>query len=279
MTGRFFCGTSSWSSKDWIGPFYPPGTPPRRFLSEYAKHFPAVETDATYYRVPARAMVRAWYERTPAGFRMSAKFPRSVCHGGEKARPDPDRLLDLDATARDRGEFLRAMSELGEKCGPLVLQFPYLNRSLFPSRRPFLEKLDRYLSALPPDFRYAVEIRNRGWIHAELLEILRRHGAAFVLVDQAWMPHGDELPPRFDPLTADFAYIRLLGDRKRIEEITRTWDREVIDHGERLERWAVLIRRFLGEVPETYAFANNHYAGHAPATARRLSALVSGPGD
>ena len=270
MTGRFHCGTSSWSSKDWLGPFYPKGTRPGDFLAEYAKHFGAVETDATYYRVPSREMVRIWHDRLPDGFLMSAKFPRSICHAGEKALPDPTRILDLEGTARDRLDYLRAMSELKDKCGPLVLQFPYFNRQVFPSARPFLERLDRYLTALPPDFRYAVEIRNKAWLTREFHEILCRNNVAMVLVDQAWMPHGDELPRRLDPLTTDFAYIRLLGDRKKIEAITKTWEKEVLDMGDRLARWVTLIHTLRDQVPETFAFVNNHYAGHAPTTVRRL---------
>ena len=274
MTGRVRIGTSSWSSKDWVGPFYPAGTAPGDFLAEYAKRFDCVETDATYYHVPSVSMARSWADRLPDGFTMTAKFPRSICHGGERAAPDPEKLLDLDGTARDRDAFLTAMAELGPKLGPLLLQFPYFNKGAYASPGPFLEKLDRYLSSLHPGFRYAVEIRNKWWIKADFLEILRRHSAAFVLVDQAWMPHGDELPKRLDPLTTDFAYIRLLGDRKKIEEITKTWEKEVVDHSERLVRWAKLIRDLRERVPETFAFANNHYAGHGPATARRLTELL-----
>ncbi len=274
MSGRLRVGTSSWSAKEWVGPFYPPGTPVEGFLAEYAKHFDAVETDATYYRVPAPSAVDGWRRRTPDGFTMAAKFPQSICHGGEGAAPDPERLLDLSVAEETRRAFLDAMRRLGDRCGPLLLQFPYFNRQAFATKGPFLERLDLFLSALPPDFRYAVEIRNKTWIGPEILDILRRHGAAFVLVDQAWMPHGDELPKRLDPVTADFSYVRLLGDRQKIEAITTTWEKEVLDHSERLARWANVIRGLLPHVREVFAFANNHYAGHAPATARRLRDLV-----
>ena len=39
-------GTSSWSSQDWVGVFYPPGTASADFISEYAKHFDTVEVDS-----------------------------------------------------------------------------------------------------------------------------------------------------------------------------------------------------------------------------------------
>ncbi|MEN8149292.1 MAG: DUF72 domain-containing protein [Planctomycetota bacterium] len=274
MTGRVRIGTSSWSAKEWVGPFYSEGTEPKDFLTEYAKRFDSVETDSTYYRVPSKTMVKTWADKTPDDFRMSAKFPRSVCHAGEGPRPDPDRIMDLDRTAKDRHDFFTAMLELGDKCGPLVLQFPYFNKTAFPNPKPFLDRLDTFLAAQPGDFRYAVEIRNKWWIKADFLEILRRHSAAMVLVDQAWMPHADELPKRLDPVTTDFAYVRLLGDRKEIEAITKTWEREVIDRTEKLVRWAKVIRELRERLPETFAFANNHYAGHGPSTVRKLSELL-----
>ncbi len=267
-------GTSSWSSKDWVGPFYAPGTAPSDFLKEYATHFDTVETDASYYRVPTNDMVRGWARKTPENFTMTAKFPRSICHAGQGALPDAEKLLDIDGTENDRNAFLSAMLELGPKCGPLLLQFPYFNKRVFSHAKPFYERLDLYLSALPPNFRYAVEIRNKTWIRQEFLEILRRHSAALVLVDQAWMPHADELPKRLNPVTTDFLYIRLLGDRKKIEEITTTGEREVIDLSDRLARWAKVIRDLSPGVHETFTFANNHYAGHGPATVRRLRDLL-----
>ena len=274
MTGRVRIGTSSWSAKEWVGPFYPPGTDPKAFLTEYAKRFDSVETDSTYYRVPSKTMVRSWADRTPDDFRMSAKFPRSVCHAGDGPKPNPDRILHLEHTAKDRHDFFTAMLELGPKCGPLVLQFPYFNKKVFASEKPFMDRLDQFLGDLPTDFEYAVEVRNRQWFTAELAYLLRSHNVSMVLVDQAWMPHADELPSRLDPVTTDFAYIRLLGDRKEIEAITKTWEKEVIDRDERLMRWATVIRALRDRLPETFAFANNHYAGHGPTTVRKLTEML-----
>jgi len=267
-------GTSSFSSKDWVGPFYPPGTPPGDFLSTYATRFDAVEVDATYYAIPTRRMVAGWEAKTPSGFLFAAKFPRTIVHGGDQARPDARRVLDPDSTYEERDRFLDVMSALGPKLGALLLQFPYFNRAAFPSPGPFLERLDVFLRDLPRgDWTLGVEVRNRGWVTPDLRAVLERHQAALVLVDQAWMPHGDEVARRMDPVVGGRAYVRLLGDRERIEALTRTWDREVIDPGERLERWARLLAAFLTRDVTTLVFVNNHYAGHAPTTTRRLRAL------
>ena len=74
-------------------------------------------------------------------------------------------------------------------------------------------------------------------------------------------------------MTGPLVYVRLLGDRKEIEEITTTWGREVIDRGERLQRWAAFLVRMMDRGVKSLVYVNNHYAGHAPATVRRLRAL------
>lgn len=272
-TGRVRFGTSSFTAPGWVGPFYPEGTKPADFLRVYAQSFDTVEIDATYYAVPSPRTVDGWAEKTPEGFLIAAKFPRSLVHGGEAERPDPARVLSLDEGAAERDRFLAVMARLGARLGPLVLQFPYFNRDAFPSVGPFLDRLGPYLAALPGGPSYAVEVRNKAWVGEPLRALLASHGVALVLVDQAWMPHGDEVASRMDVATGDHVYVRLLGDRKAIEKVTTTWDREVIDHGDRLARWAALLVRLEARGLDVLVYVNNHYAGHAPATVRRLRSL------
>ncbi len=281
MTGRLRHGTSSWSEKSWDGVFYPRGMPAGEYLAHYATQFDAVEADVTYYRVPDRTMVERWRARTPGDFRLCAKFPRSIVHAGEGPRPDGARVLVPEHAADDTGRFLDAMGRLGDRCGPLVLQFPYFNRQAFPGPEPFLERLNAYLGDLPAQFRYGVEVRNERWIDAPLLDLLRRHRAALVWLDLHYVAPPWVLERKHDLVTADFVYARLIGDRKAVEARTKTFDRVVLDQGPRLARWAEVLRAALGRVPEVYAFANNHYAGHGPATIRDLAARVLGesPGE
>ena len=77
-----------------------------------------------------------------------------------------------------------------------------------------------------------------------------------------------------DLVTTDFLYCRLIGDRKAVEKRTETFDKIVLDQTESLEAWNALLRKMLERVPDIYAYANNHFAGHAPATIDTLRALV-----
>jgi uncharacterized protein YecE (DUF72 family) len=245
-------------------------------LAFYATQFPTVEADTTYYRIPPREMVRGWRTRTPEDFVVSAKFPRSVVHGGEGIAPDAAKVLEWSAVGGDVERFLDAMGELGKKQGPLVVQLPYLNRTAFASVEPFLERLEAFLDRLPEGPRYGVEVRNKNWIGEPLLALLRRRNIALVLVDIAYMPHPAYLAETHDLVTADFVYARLIGDRQAVEAKTETFDRIVLDQSERLSRWAELLLALGSRVRETFAYANNHYAGFGPETIRDLVRRLSG---
>ena len=110
-----------------------PGTRPADYLRVYATRFDCVEVDSTYYRTPAARTVDGWVEKTPAHFRLAAKFPRAIVHAGEGALPDASRLLTPEATYAERDRFLDVMGRLGARLGPLVLQFPYFSKKCFAS--------------------------------------------------------------------------------------------------------------------------------------------------
>jgi uncharacterized protein YecE (DUF72 family) len=266
-------GTSSFSSKDWVGTFYPESCKPSEFLRHYATQYDTVEVDSTYYAIPPISTARAWVDKTPDHFLFSLKFPRAIVHGGKQALPDPDVVLLPDRTYADRDRFLAVADELGSRKGPLILQFPYFSRKVFNNRDAFFKRLDRFLADLPTDHRYGVEIRNRTWLTADLVEMCRSHGASLVMVDHAWMPVPWDLAGELRVPTTDFAYVRLLGDRKEIEAITTTWSKEVIDRDTRLERWADYLLLNLEQHVTTLVYINNHYAGHAPATLNKLKSI------
>jgi uncharacterized protein YecE (DUF72 family) len=274
--GKLHYGTASWSEESWDGVFYPSGTAPGDYLTYYSSQFTTVEANVTYYRVPSRELVSGWDRKTPDGFTLAAKFPRSIVHAGDGPRPDPDVLLDPEKTGRDVEQFLDSMDLLGPKCGPLVLQFPYLNKKAFATAEPFLARLDLFLAGLPDRFRYAVEIRNRNWLRPELCEVLRSHRTALVLTDLHYMPHPARVAEDLDVATTDFLYGRLIGDRKAIDAVTSAFDRVVLDQSSRLQRWAALMSKLLPGVGAAYLYANNHYAGHAPSTIRELADMIEG---
>jgi uncharacterized protein YecE (DUF72 family) len=252
-------GTSAFTAKGWEETFYPAGLDASDYLAYYAEHFDTVEVDSTFYRTPSLQTVRKWHAQTPAGFRFAVKVPQVITH--EKC------LLDCEA---EFARFVETMDALGEKLTAMLLQFPYFNKKVFPKPEGFLDRLAGFLPRLPKGKRFALEIRNKNWVGEELLGLLREHKVAFALIDHPWMPRPAELFARFDPITADFAYIRLLGDRYGIEEQTRTWDKVIVDRSREVQDWVGICHRLVRRGVEVLVYANNHYAGHAPATVRMI---------
>jgi uncharacterized protein YecE (DUF72 family) len=255
-------GTSAFTAAGWPGSFYPANLKPAEYLGYYATQFDTVEVDSTFYRAPSASTVRGWYAKTPPGFVFAAKVPQVITH--EKV------LVDCQS---ELAEFLGTMDLLGEKLGPLLFQFGYFNKKAFRSGGDFLARLEPFLKRLPSGYRFALETRNKAWMDARLMDALRASNVALALVDHAWMPRPAELFEKFDPITADFAYIRWLGDRKGIEEQTKTWDKTIIDRTGELREWVNVCYRISGRGLPVFAYANNHYAGNGPATVRLFQEL------
>lgn len=244
-------GAMGWSYQDWVGPFFPPGTRPADYLKEYARAFDCVELDTTFYAVPRPAVVRAWAANTPPDFRFAAKLPKEITH--ERSLRDSALLLH---------RFLDAMSPLGEKLGPLLIQLPPDFRATDEGR----VALKEFLGLLPAEYRFAAEFRHRSWLTEDTLDLLRRHGVAWTIVELYYMPR------RFD-VTSDFTYVRLLGDRRKIQRV----DRVQIDRTPELQAWADVFGRLSREVARTWVFVNNHYAGHSPTNVRQLRMMLGLP--
>ena len=88
------------------------------------------------------------------------------------------------------------------------------------------------------------------------------------------MPRPSELMRNGEMLTSDFVYIRLLGDRFAIEELTKTWDRTVVDRGLELMEWSAVVDQLLAKDVKVYTYVNNHFAGHSPDTLRQFLELL-----
>jgi uncharacterized protein YecE (DUF72 family) len=157
----------------------------------------------------------------------------------------------------------------------MVFQFPLFDRWKFAKQDSFLGVLTPFLKKLPTDYKFVIEIRNKTWLDARFADVLREHNVALALTDTSFMPRPWEMKEKFDLITADFAYVRWLGDRKGIEKQTTTWDKAIIDRSSDLKKWVDLLREMVmnKKLRKLFAFANNHYAGHGPATVKMFCDL------
>jgi uncharacterized protein YecE (DUF72 family) len=254
-------GTSSFTAPGWKGSFYPAKLPEREFLHYYAGIFNTVEVDSTFYHIPPVSTVERWREATPPGFLFALKTPQVITH----ERCLKDCALEWKA-------FLQTVERLGDRLGPILLQFPYYRRTEMQAEE-FLERLRGFLPLLPEGWPIALEIRNRGWVSEPLLDLLREHHVAFTLIDHPWMDRPLEIVGRHDIVTSNFSYIRLLGDRHAMERLTNVWDRTLVDRTPELREWVQVCRRIREQKAAIYIYANNHFAGHSPETLRQFLEL------
>ena len=249
--GRYWVGCSGWAYDDWVGPFYPPGTPPGEFLRAYARVFRVVEVDSSFYRPPGPYLVRRWAERTPEGFRFTLKIPRAATHEPDTA--DPTAVL---------APFLRSLEPLraSGKLGPVVLQFPASFRAVRGR-----ERLERLLESVPRDYALAVELRHASWWSPATRSLLEGRRAALV-----WSVVPDARPPPW--VTGDFLYVRFIGDRA----LTR-FDRLQRDGRPEIEAMRTLLENEGRPLDTVFAFANNHFMGFGPATAALIAEALGEP--
>jgi uncharacterized protein YecE (DUF72 family) len=196
--GRFFVGTSGFAYKEWVGPFYPPGTKGGAMLGYYAGQFNSVEVNYTFRRSPTASMMENWSATTAEGFVFALKANQGITHFA--------RLKD---TGERLGRFLEAVTPLGPRLGPVLFQCP-------PNLKYDPDVLDGFLAdlaAAPGSHRYAMEFRHPSFDADEVRAKLAAAGVALCVADT------DDRPARF-VRTGDFAYVRLRGagyDAKTLE--------------------------------------------------------------
>ncbi len=273
---NLYVGTSSWSTSDWCGSFYPDSILPGDMIGAYAEQLGTVEIDSTWYRPPSPSMVDAWRTRTPAGFVFSAKVPRTISH---------DKYLE--GCEADLNEFVAVMSRLGDKLGPLVLQFPYVAKGKDPEEyatgADFLRRLKGFVRIMPEHFQWAIEIRNARWVQPALLDVLRSRNIALVFIDYYTMDPLPKLAKRTEVFTAPFVYIRFLGNHKEMDEAVKRaraegqrasdWCSLLVDRTEQMKFWLPAIREIAARQVPMYIYFNNHYAGYAPGSVELFSRM------
>jgi len=228
-------GTSGWSYKEWVGPFYQDA---KKMFSYYARFFSTAEINSTFYRYPMKTTIYGLDRTSAKDFVFSAKLPRLITH---EKRLDPD----LD-TRSDLVRFLELMEPLNArgKLGCILIQLP-------PSFRydQDVDKLKAFLELLPDGYEFAAEFRDYSWIRPETWSLLRKHNVAYCIVDEPLLPSEVQV-------TADFAYFRWHGRG------TRPWYDYCYSKAE-LEEWVPRVEQTRDKVDKVYGYFNNHFHGYA----------------
>jgi uncharacterized protein YecE (DUF72 family) len=300
--GNVLIGTASWTEQTLLASraFYPPvaNTAEKR-LRYYARHFPVVEVDATYYALPTAVRAAAWAERTPADFAFGVKaYAALTGHPVEPRRLDRDLVAALPAAqrtsrsvyARDLPEAVRdeiaarfhaALAPL-RAAGKLAYVLFQMPRWFVPSRESHAA-LDA-LAARFPDTRIAVEFRQSGWMADErrdrTLDFLRRRALVYVSVDE---PQGTaaSVPPVAESTAGDVAVVRFHGRNAAV------WTKPGVGTVERfgylyrpdeLAEWVPRLRAIAARTARVHVLMNNCREHYAVQNAKELAAMLAEPG-
>jgi uncharacterized protein YecE (DUF72 family) len=199
--------------------------------------------------------VRTWYEKTPPDFVFSLKTPRRITH---EFSLEPSVYSEMD-------EFLGRVSQLNEKLGAVLIQFP----AVFEASRENGQKLRAFLARLPVEIRFAVEFRNPGWFVDWMFDELAEHSIAVALVEGKWVER-EVMFASMPKLTNRLAYVRFMGLRD-----LETFDRVQRPQDAVIEFWSQKLETL--EVENLYIYADNYFEGFAPATADKLKQLLNVP--
>jgi uncharacterized protein YecE (DUF72 family) len=283
---HIYIGGSSWKYEGWLGQIYRRERylsrgrfSKRRFeaecLREYAETFPAVCGDFAFYQFPTEEFWRGLFDQTPAGFQFAFKVPEQITckmfpahpRYGPQAGKENDAFLDAGML---REMFLRPLWPHREKTGVLIFEFGTFGHRGFENLPAFLDRLDPFLAALPPEFRYAVEIRNPEFLEKDYFACLRAHKVAHVYNAWSRMPELRRQLDIPDSATADFLVCRALLRRGRVyEEAVKTFApyTAVQDpNPQARDSMRVLIGRAREEQQFLFLFVNNRLEGNAPMT-------------
>lgn len=148
VQGELFIGTSGYSYDDWRGPFYPEKMKSQDMLAFYAREFPFVEINQTYYRLPTERNLMGMAEKVPAGFVFTVKAYQSLTH---------DRQTSVKEDATVFRQAAKVLAEEG-KLGAVLLQFPYSFHNDGVGRAYIA-----YLRELLPDLPLVAEVRHCTW--------------------------------------------------------------------------------------------------------------------
>ena len=264
-----YIGGPVWSSRAWLGNFFPAHTAAREFLRLYSSRLLTVEGNTTFYATPAQEMIARWRQETPATFRFCPKVSHDISHA-----------INLGEMQAETAVFVERMRGLGDRLGPMFLQVP-------PSFGPAqLDQLQAFLDFWPSDLRLAVEVRHPVFYTGHQTEavhtLLEQYQVGWVMMDTRPLRTGStqeqttlaarERKPNLPLLvanTTDFAFLRYIGHPDM--EVNQPF----------LDEWAQQLGQWLKQGLTLYVFCHSPDEVLVPdlctALYRRVQALVPLP--
>jgi len=267
-------GTSTWTYDGWTGDVYHRryrGPQPAKRLEEYVRYplFRTVGIDSAFYEPPSEDVLRAYAQSLPPGFPCVSKVWDQIT-----VKQNPEFLNAAIFKEAVLGPYSRAFRD---HAGCFVFEFQAMRGKDLPDPLEWADQLDVFLSELPSDFRYAVELRKLELFTGLHGEVLKRHRVAHVFNSWTEMPTiGEQLEQPWT-FPADFTVVRaLLKPGRRYADAVKAfepYDRIQEPQPELRRDLVEIIREALRRRIEAFILANNRAEGNAPGTIREVARM------
>ena len=268
-SGRILVGTCNWADHQH---FYPPGLPAGERLAHYARFFPLVEVDTTFYGIPGPAVAEKGLEATLPGFRFNVKAYRSLTmHERQDGKPRPPTADE----ERDFLRFLEPMRESGKLTG-VHYQFP----PWFKASASNMDFVSRLTSRHPRD-RVIVEFRHSSWGQPErfesVIELLAESNMSYCCVDEPQVGSAT-MPPHLVVTDPRLAVLRFHGHNRQkwyVKDARSSTERfDYLYREETLKDWIPRIRGLAEEAQEVHVLFNNNRSNYAVANGLQIARLL-----
>jgi uncharacterized protein YecE (DUF72 family) len=258
--GRVYVGTAGFSYADWKRVFYPEDMKSREFLEYYAREFPCVEIDFTYYRQPSAATMRSMAGRVPPDFRFTVKAHRTLTH----------EIPESTQLEKEIDTFVQGVLPMAEAgvLGCVLYQFPW-SFKYTEDNLAYVNSLGDLLPVAPA----VIEFRNVSWAREDVYRSLQTSGTGFCCVDE---PNLRGLFPKVSLVTSNQAYVRFHGrNAAKWWSHKEAWERyDYLYTDDELMPWIEKIRQMELRADEVYVLFNNCHRGQAALNAVRMQELL-----
>ncbi|RMG41445.1 MAG: DUF72 domain-containing protein [Candidatus Dadabacteria bacterium] len=287
-------GTSTWTYRGWQGIIYYRDYKSEKdfkvnSLREYAECplFRTVGIDSTFYKPPKESLLADYASMLPGGFKWCSKvweritipkYPNHQRYGEFAGTRNPD-FLSADLFIK-KVIAAYSSSKIRRFNGPFIFQFPSIAKSIM-SAEAFFEQLESFLSKLPPEFKYAIEVRNPEFLRPDYFRVLNAHGATHCFNHWTRMPAlREQMRAAADAggLSAQFFVARLLTPlgvsyQQAVERFKPYSEIKAPNPAMRLDA-ASIVRRAITRNCEAFILVNNRSEGNAPMTINGIIELL-----
>lgn len=263
---------------------------PVESVSEYFEHFRILEIDYTFYQflldddgkpTQSHHVLRSYRRQLIDEDRLLLKVPQAICarrllRGGRHVE-NPGFLDPGVFTTRF---YLPAVELLGDHLEGFIFEQEYHRKQDRMPADALAEDLEAFLSTIPSDPRYHMELRTESYLTKSVFEVLEKHGIGQVLSHWTWLP---PLKRQFDKsgrrvLNAGRRLVvRLMtpaGTRYE-EAYARAYPFDKLVDGmfqpSMIDDTVEIMKAGIGQGARIHVIVNNRAGGNAPLIARMLA--------